>query len=243
MPGINKNEHNMQTFRKHWWKFLGILLIIWVILGGFLFEVPDLPVIRQSIRNIYFHVGMWFGMIFILFVGVVFSIRYLLTNDPEADMKAFAAVRTGLLFGALGLITGMLWAKYTWGAFWVNDPKLNGAVVGMLTYLAYIVLRSSVEDQDKRARLAAVYNVFAFVLFFVFIMILPRTASASIHPGVDGNPALATGDLAPQMRIVFYPAMAGWCIMAWWLFTILFRAEKLDARINELKDNQHTEHG
>ncbi|TVR42434.1 MAG: ABC transporter permease [Bacteroidia bacterium] len=233
----------MQVLRKNWWKFLGILLILWVIIGGFLFEVPDLPVIRQSIRNIYFHVGMWFGMIFILFAGVVFSIRYLLTNNPEDDIKAFAAVRTGLLFGALGLLTGMFWAKFTWGAFWVNDPKLNGAAVGMLTYLAYIVLRSSVEDQDKRARLAAVYNVFAFVLFFVFIMILPRTASASIHPGVDGNPALATGDLAPGMRIVFYPAIAGWFIMAWWLFTILFRTEKLAARINDLTENKNIHHG
>ncbi len=81
----------------------------------------------------------------------------------------------------------MIWAKFTWGAFWVNDPKLNGAAVGMLVYLAYIVLRGSVEEEDKRGRLAAVYNIFAFVLFFVFIMIIPRMAAASIHPGTDGT--------------------------------------------------------
>ncbi len=216
---------------------MGVLLLIYVIVGGLLFEVPDLPVIRQSIRNIYFHVGMWFGMIFILFAGMVFSVRYLLTNRPYEDMKALAAVKTGLLFGVLGLITGMVWAQFTWGSFWVNDPKLNGAVVGVLIYCAYIVLRSSVEDRDKRARLAAVYNVFAFVLFFVFIMIVPRTAAHSIHPGVDGNPALATGDLAPEMRIVFYPAIAGWFIMTWWLYTLLFRAGKLEAGIDECIEN------
>ncbi len=231
---------DMGTWKAHWWKILGVLLIVYIIVGGFLFEVPELPVIRQSIRNIYFHVGMWFGMIFILFVGVVYSLRFLLGGRTLDDTRALSAVQTGLLFGVLGLLTGMLWARFTWGAFWVNDPKLNGAVVGIITYLAYILLRASVDDSHKRARLAAVYNVFAFVLFFVFIMILPRMATSSIHPGVDGNPALATGDLAPQMRLVFYPAMAGWFIMAWWLFSLLFRTRKLRDGISEYEETINT---
>ncbi len=223
--------------KTHWWKIAGIILIVYVIIGGFLFSVPQLPVIRETIRNVYFHVGMWFGMMFILFTALVFSIRYLLYGRMIDDLKALNAVKTGLLFGALGLITGMIWAKFTWGSFWVNDPKLNGAVVGILTYLAYMVLRASFEDEEMRARLAAVYNVFAFVLFFVFIMILPRLASASIHPGIDGNPALATGDMAPVMRKVFFPAMAGWFVMAWWLFTLLFRASRLEKQIDEITEN------
>ncbi len=230
----------VDIIRLHWWKLLGVLLIVYAIVGGLLFEVPDLPVIRQSIRNIYFHVGMWFGMLFILAVGLVYSLRFLLSGRPEDDLKALSAVNAGLLFGVLGLLTGMLWAQFTWGHFWVNDPKLNGAVVGVMTYLAYILLRSSVDDRDKRARLAAVYNVFAFVLFFVFIMILPRTAGSSIHPGVDGNPALATGDLAPEMRKVFYPAMAGWFIMAWWLFTLVFRTRRLQEELSEWEEENNT---
>lgn len=227
----------MKMIRQHWWKILGILLLVYVIYGGLLFDVPDMPVIRQTIRNIYFHVGMWFGMIFILFMGVVFSIRYLSTSQPDDDLRAYAAVKTGLLFGLLGLLTGMVWAQFTWGSFWVNDPKLNGALVGILTYLAYMVLRSSVEDPEKRAKLSAVYNVFAFVLFFVFIMILPRMVASSIHPGVDGNPALATGDLAPEMRVVFYPAIAAWFIMAWWLYTLLFRTMRLKMDVDALVDD------
>lgn len=227
----------MNAIKNSWWKITGIALIVYVIAGGLLFEVPDLPVLRESIRNIYFHVGMWFGMIFILFMGVVFSLRYLIGSKPADDLRALAAVRTGLLFGLLGLLTGMLWARFTWGDFWVNDPKLNGAVVGMLIYLAYMVLRSSLEDPVKRARLAAVYSVFAFVLFFVFIMILPRTAGVSIHPGVDGNPALATGDLAPEMRWVFYPAMLGWFIMAWWLHRLLYRMSLIEIKLREIREN------
>lgn len=227
----------MLFIKEKWWKILGMILITYVIAGGLLFEVPLLPVLHETIRNIYFHVGMWFGMIFILFVSLIYSIRFLLYNYESDDIKALSAVRVGLLFGMLGLFTGMIWAKFTWGSFWVNDPKLNGALVGMLTYLAYMVLRNSVDDSHKRARLSSVYNVFAFVLFFVFIMIIPRLASASIHPGIDGNPALSTGDLAPEMRKVFFPAIAGWFIIAYWLFSLQVRSLILDHKVDEITQN------
>lgn len=228
----------MNFIRNNWWKLLGVLTLLYVIAGGLLFEVPQLPVIRETVRNIYFHVGMWFSMMFILFMALLYSIRYLRLSKPEDDLKAVAAVKTGLVFGVLGLLTGMVWAHNTWGSFWVNDPKLNGAVVGMLTYLAYMVLRASVEESEKKARLAAVYNIFAFVLYFVFIMILPRLAEGSIHPGIDGNPALSTGDLDPRMRKVFFPAIAGWMILAWWIFRVYYRISTLHKAIEELNENQ-----
>ena len=225
------------TFLRHsWWKLIGLLLLIYVFVAGFLFDVPELPVIRQSIRNIYFHVGMWFSMLFILLVSLYNSIRYLGSMRAEDDLRAVIAVKTGLLFGSLGIATGMIWAQNTWGQFWVNDPKLNGAAVGMLIYLAYMVLRGSVESREKRARLAAVYNIFAFVLFFVFIMIIPRLAEASIHPGISGNPALSTGDLDPRMRKVFFPAIAAWFIMAYWLYSVYLRIAMLADMTDELRE-------
>lgn len=231
----------MDQVKKNWWKLTGIVLLLYVIVGGLLFDVPQLDNLLQSIRSIYFHVGMWFGMIFILGVGLVFSIRYLSTSDPKDDLRALSAVKTGLLFGFLGLLTGMIWAKFTWGAFWLNDPKLNGAVVGVFIYLAYMVLRSSVDDREKRAKLAAVYSIFAFVLFIVFIMILPRTATFSIHPGIESNPALVPGDLAAEMRPVFYPAMIAWFIMSYWLYRIMFRVSVLAEMTKELSENKKTE--
>jgi heme exporter protein C len=218
----------MTEFLKHsWWKILCILILLYVIIGGLLFETPNMPVIQQTIRNVYFHVGMWFAMLFILFMGMVNSIMFLRTNKLKYDIKAISMVNTGLIFGTLGLITGMIWAKNTWGAFWVNDPKLNGAAIGMMVYLAYIVLRASVEDHDKRARLSAVYSIFAFVMFFLFIMVIPRLATSSIHPGLDGNPALATGDLDPSMRKIFWPAAIGWIMLSYWIAEIIFRLRRL----------------
>lgn len=216
------------------WKFSGILILVYVILGGLLFDVPSLPVVEQTIRNIYFHVGMWFAMIFLFFVGFWYSLRFLRSFKLEDDLKANAAVKTGLVFGLLGIITGMIWAKYTWGAVWVRDPKLNGAAVGILVYLAYLILRASMEDLGKRARLAAVYNIFAFVIMFLFIMILPRMAGASIHPGVDGNPALASGDLDPGMRKIFFPAIVGWILFSTWIYTIVAKTDAIDDRIKQL---------
>jgi len=227
----------MTFLRNNWWKIIGVLILLYVIAGGLLFEAPQLPVIRETVRNIYFHVGMWFSMMFILFMSLFFSLRYLRYFRPDDDLKAATAVKTGLVFGTLGLLTGMIWAQNTWGSYWVNDPKLNGAAVGMLTYLAYMVLRGSVDEHDKKARLAAVYNIFAFVLFFVFIMILPRLSQGSIHPGIEGNPALSAGDLDPRMRKVFFPAIAGWMIMAWWLFRVYYRILRLRKNIDELNEN------
>jgi heme exporter protein C len=118
----------------------------------------------------------------------------------------------------------MIWAKNTWGAYWTNDPKLNSAAIGMLIYLAYIVLRSSIEDEEKRARVSAVYNIFSFPIFVVLIFILPRL-TASLHPGNGGNPGFNSYDLDSKLRLVFYPAVIGWTLIGYWIADLAIRKE------------------
>jgi heme exporter protein C len=130
----------------------------------------------------------------------------------------------GVLFGMMGIVTGMIWAKNTWGAYWTNDPKLNSAAIGMLIYLAYIVLRSSIEDEEKRARVSAVYNIFSFPIFVVLIFILPRL-TASLHPGNGGNPGFNSYDLDSKLRLVFYPAVIGWTLIGYWIADLAIRKE------------------
>lgn len=228
----------MEHIRRNGHKYLAMALLAYVIVWGLLGPVPSHPVIHETIRNLYFHVGMWFSMIFILFVSMLFSIRHLRKFDPVWDRKSLAAVKTGLVFGLLGLITGMIWARATWGVFWTNDPKLNGAALGMLAYMAYMLLRASVGEDGRKAKLASVYNIFAFVLFFIFIMIIPRMATASLHPGIEANPALVPGDLAPQMRWVFYPAILGWILLAWWIYGLVYRIDEVRFRLREQMENQ-----
>ena len=118
----------------------------------------------------------------------------------------------------------MVWAKNTWGHYWVNDPKLNGAAVGVMIYFAYLVLRGSITDEIKRARIAAAYNIFSIVIFALFIYIIPRLTD-SLHPGNGGNPAFSKYDLDSSLRMFFYPASIGWILLGFWIFSILVRIE------------------
>ncbi len=215
------------TLKNDWWKFLGGLLILYSIIAGLLIRVPELPIIYESIRNLFYHVCMWFAMIVILGISFVNSIRYLKNSKGYVDVLASQAAYTGLLFGFLGITTGMIWANFTWGQPWVNDPQLNGAAVSILIYLAYAVLRGSIDEEQKRARISAVYNIFAFVLLIVFIGILPRLADASIHPGKDGNPGMGVKGLDSNLRLVFYPAILGWILIGIWIWKIRVRMQHI----------------
>jgi len=209
-----------------WWKFAGLILILYSIIAGQLIEIPDLPVIHETIRNLFYHVCMWFAMFTMFGTSLVYSIKYLSGFKPKDDLMASEAVYTGIFFGILGLVTGMIWAKFTWGDFWTNDPQLNGAAVSMMAYLAYVVLRSSIDEHSKRARIAAVYNIFAFMLLIIFLGVLPRLADSSLHPGKGGNSSTMEG-LDMTMRLVFYPAVIGWIIVAFWLMELRLRIRRL----------------
>jgi len=228
-------EKLSQYFKCYWWKLLGASFVLYSIIAGFLINVPQLPIIEETVRNVFYHVSLWFAMIFIFGLGVVYGIKYLSGGREKDDFIASEAVNVGLLFGVLGIVTGMVWAKFTWGAFWVRDPKLNGAAVSILAYLAYVVLRSSVDDIKLKARLSAVYSVFAFVILVVFIGILPRIADGSLHPGSGGDSPFAVAKLQSQMYFVFIPALIGWILMALWMLNIRVRLKIVSKKIAEQK--------
>lgn len=217
-----------------WWKILGALLVAYTVVAGFLMPVPRMDILNETIRNLYFHVPIWFAMLFQMGVSLYYAIRSLSGGDPKMDLYSNQAAQVGLFFTVPGILTGSLWARYTWGTWWTfEDPKLNGVAVAILIYLAYFILRSSVTDEQKRARISAVYNVFAFVMMFLFIMILPRLRD-SLHPGNGGNPAFGKYDLDNHMRMVFYPAVIGWIMMSMWILDI----KKRLAIINYNKENE-----
>ena len=217
---------------KHWWKILAVVCLTYTIVWGFLGEVPHLPVLHETIRNLYFHVTMWFGMMALLSVSLINSIRYLGSSNIRRDIVASESANVSILLGILGLITGSIWAKNTWGAWWTNDPQLNGAAITMLAYLAYSLLRNSIEDEEKRARISAVYNIFAFVMMVVFIGIIPKfTGVDSLHPGKVGNPGFNTYDLDSHLRVVFYPAIVGWILLATWIMQLRIRLKVIEKKI------------
>ena len=221
---------------KVWWKILCVVLLVLAIVGGLLVKIPNLPVLGETIRNLFYHVGMWAAMFTLFTCSLVHSIKYLSNGKLKSDIAASAYASTGIIFGLLGYATGAVWASYTWAdpnnpAFdsfsaVAREPKLIGTAIALLIYLAYFILRSSIQDMDQRAKISAVYNIFAFAMLFPTIMIVPRILP-SLHPGQEGNPALNFKDTSPEMRLLEYPAFIGWALLGVWITTLKIRLEKI----------------
>ncbi len=230
---MNQGKNNMY---RSWWKIACVVLLLYTFIAGLLTKIPQLPALEETIRNLYFHVCMWFGMMILFTISLVQSIRYLRTLNLKYDVSARQYAVVGIIFGVLGYSTGAIWMSYTWAdpnnplfqsfSALAREPKLIGAAIALLIYLAYMVLRDSIQDMDKRARISAVYNVFAYAMLFPSIWILPRMMD-SLHPGQQGNPALNTEDIDSGMRIVFYPAVLGWTLLGIWIATLKIRMYKI----------------
>lgn len=214
-------------------KFWKIAIAIWltaVVIAGFLIPLPEIPLLQESARNLFFHVPMWFTMFICFAGGLIFSIMYLNNEDLATDRKAETITTVGLVFGICGLLTGSLWARFTWGTWWTfAEPKMNLSAVAMLIYVAYFVLRKAFFNREKRAKISAVYNIFAATTVPFLFYIIPRQLP-SLHPGAQGNPAFSE-ITAPELRVVFYPAVIGFIGLAIWLTNIGIRYKKVKEQV------------
>jgi heme exporter protein C len=225
--------------RKSWWKIVSFVLLVYTFVGGFLMDVPHKHILNETIRNLYFHVAMWFAMTILFSISFFYSILYLRRFNLKDDIYARHFASMGTFLGILGYVTGMIWVSVTWvsdqgqsfGSV-VREPKLIFAAIGLLIYGAYFVLRGSFTDMDKRARISAVYSIFAYVMLFVTMFIIPRIVQGSLHPGAKGeggeagaNPALNFKDIDSRLRMVFYPAVIGWTLLGVWIATLRIRIQ------------------
>ncbi|MCB0718469.1 MAG: cytochrome c biogenesis protein CcsA [Bacteroidetes bacterium] len=212
-----------------------------VITAGFLMSIPKIDILEHTARNLYFHVPMWFTMMAAAIVSVFHSIRHLRKRDIESDLRAAEAARVALLFGFMGITTGVVWAKVTWyqgtSVWWNFDPRQTSVAIELMVYSAYFVLRSSFEDSELRGRISAAYNVFAFTTMPFLLYVLPRQLD-SLHPGAEGNPAFSE-ITDPRMRLVFYPAIIGFMGLFWILYTqrVRYRLLKNSVENRYLNDN------
>ena len=208
------------------WKYLIVVWMSIVIMGGFLINIPFIPILEQTARNIFFHVPMWMAMYSMFLISLYYSIQYLINPRWVCDVKAEASAKTGVVFGICGLLTGSLWARFTWGTWWTfAEPKMNLAALALMIYVAYFMLRSAFDDQKKRARISAVYNIFAVTTIPFLLYVVPRQLT-SLHPGAEGNPAFSE-ITAAELRFILYPAMMGFIALSYWVYDITYRAKRV----------------
>ncbi len=208
-PEVNNNKHQVVCF-------------------------PYREILYETIRNTFFHVPMWFVMTMLVFFSSICSILYLVNGKEKWDVYAHESVVVAMLFGTCGYLTGLIWAKYTWyiGVSWgdvmrkllLEDVKMAAALIAMFFYVAYLVMRGMLTDRVKSDKIAAVYNVFAFIVFIMCVFVLPRLTD-SMHPGNGGNPAFSKYDLDSTLRAFFYPAVIGWILLGFWILSIRIRLQ------------------
>jgi heme exporter protein C len=214
--------------RSAWWKLITVVLLLYVAVASLLMEAPRLNILNETVRVLHYHVPMWFGMLILFGVSVFYSIKYLRTSNKNDDLMAVEFANVAIVLGILGILTGMVWAQFTWGDWWSGDPKQNAAAIGLMIYFAYFVLRGSFENEEQRGRVSAVYNIFAFSALIPLLFILPRLTD-SLHPGNGGNPGFNAYDLDNRLRIVFYPAVIGWSLLGVWMATLRYRLRKIES--------------
>jgi heme exporter protein C len=211
-----------------------VVTAVWVtaVLGfGFLGHVTQLPILEHSARNLYFHVPMWFTLMLGWLIAAFHSLRSLQTGRRLHDVKAEQAALVAFVFGLFGIVTGTVWARFTWyvgtDIWWNSDPRQVMVAVQLLICGAYFVLRGALDDERRRARLAAVYALFATTTLPFLLYVLPRRME-SLHPGAEGNPAFSEMDIAPEMRWVFYAAVIGFFLLFGWMYTTRVRMRRTE---------------
>ncbi|MBI5030333.1 MAG: cytochrome c biogenesis protein CcsA [Chloroflexi bacterium] len=211
---------------------LGVIAVLNIVLGLYmaLFYVPTEKTMGDAQRIFYFHVpSAWIGF---LAFGIVFvaSILFLWKRERKWDALALSAAEIGVVFTTLVLLTGPLWAKKAWGAFWVWDARLTTTLILWMIYIGYLMLRSAA-DSERRSRFAAVLAIVGFI--DVPIIYISVQLWRTMHPQLLINDP---GGLAPQMTQTLMV-----CLLAFtWLFAFFLiqrlRLEQARDRVNTLRE-------
>ncbi len=200
-----------------------IIILTLVLAAAVFFVVPPAEGLGYLVRIIYFHVPMAWVSVLAFLGSAWWAVRFLRSADMLQARKSYLSAQWGLIFALLATVSGAVFAKLTWGAFWNWDPRQTTIFVLLLIYGAYLTLHAAIEEPERRARVCAVYAIMAFLTVPFLVFILPRLYF-SLHPSPIVN---GTGlAMEPVMLIVLLAAMADATLMYIWLLQRGLRSGK-----------------
>ena len=222
-------------------RLLSILDAITVVLllaaTGMVFLYAPTEAVMGSVQKVfYFHVAAgWVGMLGFLVAAISGGI-YLRTGERKWDIASLASVEIGMAFAFINVVTGAIWARPIWNTWWTWDPRLTTATIMLLIYAAYLMLRSGIEDPDRRARFGAIYAIVGFLS--VPLTFFSARLFRTIHPVVIGtNQPGAEGafDMTPKMLQTFLFSLLTFSIIYVDLLWHRIRLGRLQDKVEQLK--------
>jgi heme exporter protein C len=227
------------------WKIFLFLLLCFVSIAGISFpivenpqawyEFPIIKGLEQNAKIIFFHVPTAWLTVIAFFMTALYSFKYLRKKNLDDDAKSYAAAQLGIIFCILATVTGAVWAKFAWGAFWNWDPRQTSIFALLLIYGAWFALRSSIESEEKRATLSSVYAIIAFVTVPFFIFVMPRIMTG-LHPGSsdDTNAGpVVNFKMNENMQLIFYLSLTGFTILYFWMWRIGYKSIIFRDKLNK----------
>lgn len=218
------------------WKIFLFLLLCFVSIAGISFpivenpqawyEFPFIRGLEENAKIIFFHVPTAWITVVAFFMTALYSFRYLRKKNLDDDAKAYASAQLGIIFCILATVTGAVWARFAWGAFWSWDPRQTSIFALLLIYGAWFALRSSIESEEKRATLSSVYAIIAFVTVPFFIFVMPRIMTG-LHPGsADDTNAGPVIDfkMNSNMQLIFFLSLIGFTILYFWMWRLGYKS-------------------
>jgi len=217
------------------WLVVKLVAALWMAAAGYVifFIAPDESTMHAIQRIFYIHVSSAWTAGVGFFCVAVAGVLYLIKREPRYDWAGIAAAETSLAFTTVVLVTGPIWAKPIWGIWWTWDPRLTSTFVTWLMYVAYLLIRTLVDDKQRRAVLCAVYGIFAFVdVPLVFMTIRwwrgqhPSPVLAGAQPG---------SGLDPTMKGVLFFTWGATLVLFAVLMRARFRLEAIRGETEELR--------
>jgi len=217
-------------------KLVLLLLMSYVIIAGLAFpivhspsswyEFPIIPGLGEKAKIIFFHVPTaWLALVAFI-MAMVYGIKYLKHENLNDDAKSLAALQLGMMFCILATVTGSIWAKFSWGAFWHWDPRETSVFILLLIYGALFALRSAIDNEEKRAKLSAVYSIISSLTAPFFIFIMPRIMTG-LHPGSADDTSsgpVVNFHMNGNMMVVFFLSLSAFSLLYYWMWKIGYRS-------------------